>query len=65
MGALLEDIEKRLEMQRPESEQPSILSAEADALLATLGKTPFIGKIGSDRLVISRSMMELFGYDTE
>jgi hypothetical protein len=64
MGALLEDIERRLEMQRPSSEEPSTLEEEAEAVLAGLGKSPFIGKIGSDRLVISRSMMELFGYDT-
>jgi hypothetical protein len=34
-------------------------------VLAELGSSAFICKIGSDRLVISKAMMELFGYDTE
>lgn len=64
MGQLLEDIERRLEVHRPASEEASTLEADAERVLRELEGSAFIIKIGSDRLGISRRMMELFGYDT-
>jgi hypothetical protein len=64
MGALLEEIEHRLQFNKPYSTNTSTLSQEAAELFSKLGNTPFIAKIGTNQLAISKSLMDLFGYDS-
>lgn len=62
---MLEDIEKMFELNQSSQSNTSCLREEATALLDKLGNTPYFGKIGSNQLAISKSMMDLFGYNSE
>lgn len=62
---MLEEIERRIKFTMPESIRTSAHLAEAIAMIDSLGNAPFIGKISSNKLIISKTMMEMFGYDSE
>ena len=62
---MLEDIEKMFELNQSSPSNSSCLREEATLLLNKLGTTPYIAKIGSNQLAVSKSMMELFGYSSE
>lgn len=52
-------------MSKPQSTSTESVTLKAMDYLETLGDTPYICKIASRKLVISKSMMEIFGYNTE
>lgn len=49
----------------PESIRSGAHLVEAIAIIDSLGSAPFISKISSNKLVVSKTMMEMFGYDSE
>ena len=62
---MIEEIDRRIKFTMPESIRSCAHLVEAIAIIDSLGSAPFISKISSNKLVVSKTMMEMFGYDSE
>lgn len=63
VGDMIEGIDRRIKFTTPESIRSGAHLVEVMEMLDSLGDAPFLSKISSNKLAISRSMIDMFGYD--